>query len=111
MTKSSVFSLVAALGLATAAHAATPAVSAIDAITAVEQQSGGTVIEVDLRTQNGQPAYHVQALSKGSKLDFLVDGLTGKVNPMAGAVASVTNDATEAGEGPNDADSGNEDAN
>ena len=111
MTKSSIFALVVALGLATAAHAATPTVSAIDAITAVEQQSGGTVIEVDLRTQNGQAAYHVQALSNGNKLDFLVDGLTGKVNPMAGAVASVTTDTTEAGEGPNDADSGNEDAN
>ena len=111
MTKSSILAFVTALGLAAVAHAAAPAVSAIDAITAVQQQSGGIVVEVDLRDQNGQPSYHVQALSNGSKLDFLVDGRTGKVNPMAGAVASVTTDTTEAGEGPNDADSGNEDAN
>ena len=111
MTKSSILALASALVFATVAHAATPAVSAIDAITAVQQQSGGTVVEFDLRDQNGQPAYHVQALNKGSKLDFLVDGRSGKVSPMTGSIASVTSDATEAGEGPNDADSGNEDAN
>ena len=77
----------------------------------MQQQLGGIVTEVDLRTQNGQPAYHVQALSHGSKVDFLVDGRTGKVNPMTGDVASASTDSTEAGEGPNDADSGNEDAN
>lgn len=111
MTKSSILALVATLGFATVAHAATPTVSAIDAITAVQQQSGGSVVEVDLRTQNGQSAYHVQTMNKGSKLDFLVEGSTGKVNPMTGAVASATTDSTEAGEGPNDADSSNEDAN
>lgn len=109
MTKSAILALVLAAGVATAAHAATPSVSAIDAITAVEQQSGGTVVELDLRSQTG--AYHVQALSKGARLDFLVDGRTGKVSPMAGAQAAVTSDVTEAGEGPNDADSANEDAN
>ena len=111
MTKASIFALVGLLGFAGVAHAATPSISAIDAITAVQQQSGGIVIEVDLRDQNGTPAYHVQALSNGHKLDFLVDGHTGKVNPMTGAVASATTDSTEAGESPNDADSGNEDAN
>ena len=111
MTKSSLLAIVAGIGFATAAHAATPTVSAVEAINAEMQQSGGTVVEFDLRDQGSSPAYHVQALSKGSKLDFLVDGRTGAVSPMSGAQASVTSDQTEAGEGPNDADSGNEDAN
>ena len=111
MTKSSILALASALVIAAVAHAAAPAVSAIDAITAVEQQSGGPVVAIDQRGQNGGPACPVQAQNKGSKLDFLVDGRSGKVSPMTGSIASVTSDATEAGEGPNDADSGNEDAN
>jgi uncharacterized membrane protein YkoI len=111
MTKSLFLVALTALALTTAANAAAPTVTTIDAITAVQQQSGGVVVEVDLRTQNGTPAYHVQAMTTAGKLDFLVDGVTGKVNPMTGAVASASTDSTEAGEGPNDADSGNEDAN
>ena len=111
MTKSSILALIVSLGLATTAHAATPTVTAVDAIAAVQQQSSGTIVEVDLRDQNGSPVFHVQALKQGGKVDYLVDGRTGKVSPMLGAQASLTTDAAEAGEGPNDADSGNEDAN
>ena len=111
MTKSSTLALLATLGFATVAHAATPTVTALEALTAVQQQSGNDAVENDLHNQGRHLAYHVQAVNKGSKLDFLVDGATGKVSPMSGAQAAVTGDATEAGEGPNDADSGNEDAN
>ena len=69
--------------------------------------SGCKVIQVE------EPTLHFMArYSPENKemLDFLVDAMTGKVSPMSGAEAAATTDTTEAGEGPNDADSGNEDA-
>jgi hypothetical protein len=112
VTKTSLIALVAILSLATTvAHAAVPVVSAVDAISAAEQSAGGTAVELDLRDVSGQPSYHIQLLSKGTRLDVIVDGKSGKVSPMTGAQAAIASDATEAGEGPNDADSGNEDAN
>jgi len=83
MTKSSILALVTTLGLATRG-------ACRDADRQRHRRHHGRPAavwrhrrRVDLRDQNGRPAYHVQALSQGSKLDFLVDGRTGKVNPMA----------------------------
>ena len=125
MTHSSLIAAVAVtLGLSTVAFAAAPnaadaakvlsatSISTSQAIAAVEQQSGGKVVEIDLRDQKGIPAYHVSAMtSTGTTVNFIVDGRSGKVTPTTEAQAAVAADTTEAGEGPTDADSGNEDAN
>ena len=109
----------AAAGTSTIGEASTLAmatITAADAVAAVESTSGGKVVQLLLSDRNGQPAYQVSVIkSDGTELAFLVDAMSGKVKGMARtqatAEAAGATDATETGEGPNDADSGNEDAN
>ena len=88
--------------------------SAVDAVSAVESTSGGKVVELVLRDQNGTPVYQVTAVkSDGSELTFLVDGVSGKVtatDDVQDNGARAEPDAKESGESANDADSSNEDA-
>ncbi|MEQ1769427.1 MAG: PepSY domain-containing protein [Devosia sp.] len=93
---------------------ATATFSAADAVSAVESRSGGKVVELVLRDQNGAPAYQVTAVkSDGSEVSFLVDGVSGKVTATDDLQDNGDNaepDNTEAGESANDTDSGSEDA-
>lgn len=114
--KSILASGVLIFGLSGAALAASssPAITAADAVAAVEASSGGKVVQLLLADRNGQPDYQVSVLkSDGTRANFLIDGRTGKVTAarQVQTTAGTAADTTEAGEGPNDADSGNEDAN
>jgi hypothetical protein len=128
--KSILAAAVLAVGLTSAALAATnsadPAevktlglasVTAADAVSAVESTSGGKVVELTLRDQNGQPAYQVSVIkSDGTELTFLVDGLSGTVTATDDVqdttqAGDTTSDKSESGESANDQDSSNEDAN
>jgi hypothetical protein len=110
--KSILAAAVLALGFGGAATAATPSVSASDAIAAVEASSGGKVVQLALNDQNGKPAYLISIKrSDGSSATFMVNGETGAVAPASVTEAAASGESIEAGEGPNDANSANEDAN